>query len=133
MRCSEHFANFFFLGCGDVVKKPKLDQHSGRCHGGFDCIDCSKTFGTPAEWKGHTSCISEAEKYQKSLYKGPTVRRLPPSFSGYILNSCRKTPSRAILLLLTEGFRIVSAISETTNLSMVEEEAEAEEVGMHPP
>ncbi|TFK67372.1 hypothetical protein BDN72DRAFT_871309 [Pluteus cervinus] len=51
--------------------KPKLDQHHGRCHTGFDCIDCSKTFNTPAEYKGHTSCISEAEKYQKSLYTGP--------------------------------------------------------------
>ncbi|KDR67539.1 hypothetical protein GALMADRAFT_258195 [Galerina marginata CBS 339.88] len=57
--------------CGDVVKKPKLDQHRTRCHSGYDCIDCSKTFNSPAEYKGHTSCISEAEKYQKSLYKGP--------------------------------------------------------------
>ncbi|THU96782.1 hypothetical protein K435DRAFT_663812, partial [Dendrothele bispora CBS 962.96] len=60
--------------CCDIVKKPKLDQHRNRCHAGFDCIDCSKSFGTPAEYKGHTSCISEAEKYQKSLYKGPKVR-----------------------------------------------------------
>ncbi|KAH7889078.1 hypothetical protein F5I97DRAFT_1785252, partial [Phlebopus sp. FC_14] len=57
--------------CGDVVKKPKLDQHRTRCHTGFDCIDCSTTFNTPAEYKHHTTCISEAEKYQKSLYKGP--------------------------------------------------------------
>ena len=58
-----------------MVKKPKLDQHRTRCHGGFDCIDCSTTFNSPAEYKGHISCISEAEKYQKSLYKGPkTVR-----------------------------------------------------------
>ncbi|KAI5832064.1 hypothetical protein K523DRAFT_236025, partial [Schizophyllum commune Tattone D] len=57
--------------CGDVVKKPKLDQHSSRCGGGFDCIDCSTSFHTPAQWKPHTSCITEAEKYQKGLYKGP--------------------------------------------------------------
>ncbi|KAF9073659.1 autophagocytosis associated protein [Rhodocollybia butyracea] len=57
--------------CNDVVKKPKLDQHRNRCHSGFDCIDCSKTFNTPAEYKNHTSCISEAEKYEKTLYKGP--------------------------------------------------------------
>ncbi|TEB28480.1 hypothetical protein FA13DRAFT_1633181, partial [Coprinellus micaceus] len=59
--------------CGDVVKKPKLDQHSWKCHSGFDCIDCSKSFNSSAEWKGHTSCISEAEKYQGALYKGPKV------------------------------------------------------------
>jgi len=61
-----------------VVKKPKLDQHRTRCHGGFDCIDCSTTFNSPAEYKGHTSCISEAEKYQKGLYKGPRTGESAP-------------------------------------------------------
>ncbi|KAI9497428.1 LYAR-type C2HC zinc finger-domain-containing protein [Zychaea mexicana] len=54
--------------CGDIVKKPKLDQHRNRCHATFTCIDCSTTFQGTA-YKAHTSCISEAEKYQKSLYK----------------------------------------------------------------
>ncbi|KAJ3554571.1 hypothetical protein NM688_g3034 [Phlebia brevispora] len=58
-------------GCGDIVKKPKLDKHGSMCHSAFTCIDCSKTFSGPAEWKSHTSCVSEAEKYQKCLYKGP--------------------------------------------------------------
>ncbi|KAK7000692.1 hypothetical protein R3P38DRAFT_3055118 [Favolaschia claudopus] len=57
--------------CQDTVKKPKLDQHYNRCYAGFDCIDCSTTFNSPAEFKKHTQCISEAEKYEKSLYKGP--------------------------------------------------------------
>ncbi|KAI0302676.1 hypothetical protein BC826DRAFT_985647 [Russula brevipes] len=57
--------------CTDVVKKPKLDRHHGQCRSSFTCIDCSATFAGPAQWKGHTSCVTEAEKYQKSLYKGP--------------------------------------------------------------
>lgn len=57
-------------GCGDVVTKPKLDKHRGMCNKSFDCIDCSKRFETPADYKGHTSCISEAEKYQKTVYNG---------------------------------------------------------------
>ena len=52
------------------MKKPKLDQHYQRCGGSFTCVDCSKTFYSAGEWKGHTQCISEAEKYQKGLYKG---------------------------------------------------------------
>jgi hypothetical protein len=52
------------------VKKPKLDRHYGQCHASFTCIDCSATFAGPSQWKGHTTCITEAEKYQKSLYKG---------------------------------------------------------------
>jgi hypothetical protein len=57
-------------GCGDVLTKPGLDKHRAMCHSSFDCIDCSKRFETPADYKGHTSCISEAEKYQKTLYNG---------------------------------------------------------------
>ncbi|KAH8119053.1 hypothetical protein DFH11DRAFT_417667 [Phellopilus nigrolimitatus] len=56
--------------CQDVVKKPKLDAHSYRCYASFTCVDCSTTFNSPREWKGHTQCITEAEKYQKGLYKG---------------------------------------------------------------
>ncbi|KAJ7077296.1 hypothetical protein B0H15DRAFT_862138, partial [Mycena belliarum] len=59
--------------CQDTVKKPKLDQHYNRCYAGFDCIDCSKTFNSPAEFKTHTQCISEAEKYEKSVYKGARI------------------------------------------------------------
>lgn len=59
-----------------MVKKPKLDKHGSMCHSAFTCIDCSKTFQGPAQWKSHTSCISEAEKYQGNLYKGPKGVRL---------------------------------------------------------
>mmetsp|Transcript_2949 Transcript_2949/g.3487 ORF Transcript_2949/g.3487 Transcript_2949/m.3487 type:complete len:152 (+) Transcript_2949:829-1284(+) len=56
--------------CNDTVLKKKLDQHKQRCGGAYyTCIDCSVTFnGT--EYRQHTSCISEAEKYEKGLYKG---------------------------------------------------------------
>lgn len=53
------------------MKKPKLDQHRLRCQSSFTCIDCSTTFAGPHEYKGHTSCVSEAQKYEKALYKGP--------------------------------------------------------------
>ncbi|KAF8678421.1 hypothetical protein RHS04_05374 [Rhizoctonia solani] len=61
-------------GCQDVVKKPKLDSHGARCYASFTCIDCSKTFAGPAQWKGHTSCISEEQKYHKSVYQEPRGR-----------------------------------------------------------
>ncbi|KAI6002924.1 hypothetical protein EDD15DRAFT_2225466 [Pisolithus albus] len=67
--------SFQCSGCGDIVKKPKLDTHYARCHAPVDCIDCSTTFQIPAEFKSHTSCITEAEKYQKGLYKGPKVKQ----------------------------------------------------------
>ncbi|CAI2178312.1 4617_t:CDS:2, partial [Funneliformis geosporum] len=49
---------------------PKLVQHTYRCpNAQFTCIDCSTTF-TGKSYLDHNSCISEAEKYQKGLYKG---------------------------------------------------------------
>ncbi|EPQ28110.1 uncharacterized protein PFL1_04437 [Pseudozyma flocculosa PF-1] len=57
--------------CGDVVKKPKLLQHYNRCYAPVTCLDCSMQFNSPNEFKSHNSCISEAEKYQKTVYKGP--------------------------------------------------------------
>ncbi|GAA5891475.1 hypothetical protein JCM6882_004483 [Rhodosporidiobolus microsporus] len=57
--------------CNDTIKKPKLDQHAGRCYGAqFTCIDCNTTFqGT--SYRAHTSCVSEEQRYHKSVYKPP--------------------------------------------------------------
>lgn len=56
--------------CNDTVIKKKLDQHRQRCYDAyFTCIDCSTTF-SGTDYKSHTQCISEAEKYEKALYKG---------------------------------------------------------------
>ncbi|CDK26206.1 unnamed protein product [Kuraishia capsulata CBS 1993] len=64
--------------CNDTVIKKKLDQHQRQCYGAyFTCIDCSTTFqGT--EYRNHTSCISEAEKYEKALYKGKKQAKPQP-------------------------------------------------------
>ncbi|BGP19106.1 hypothetical protein JCM10213_008047 [Rhodosporidiobolus nylandii] len=63
--------SFSCENCGDILKKPKLDQHAGRCRGAvFTCIDCNTTFqGT--SYRAHTSCVSEEQRYHKSVYKPP--------------------------------------------------------------
>lgn len=67
--------SFSCENCNDTVVKKKLDQHQQRCHGAyFTCIDCSVTF-YDNDHKKHTSCISEAEKYEKALYKGPKKKQ----------------------------------------------------------
>ncbi|KAJ8102953.1 hypothetical protein POJ06DRAFT_246154 [Lipomyces tetrasporus] len=61
--------------CNDTVVKKKLMQHRGSCHGAhFTCLDCQTTF-QGLDFQKHTSCISEAEKYQKSLYKAPAKKQ----------------------------------------------------------
>ncbi|KAF2863568.1 hypothetical protein K470DRAFT_226126 [Piedraia hortae CBS 480.64] len=64
--------------CGDVLTKKKLDGHRSRCSGSsFTCIDCMVHFqGT--DYRSHTSCISEAQKYQGSLYKPPKSKTVMP-------------------------------------------------------
>ncbi|GAB7355214.1 hypothetical protein MBLNU459_g5768t1 [Dothideomycetes sp. NU459] len=56
--------------CGDILTKKKLDPHRNQCYGAsFTCIDCMVHFqGT--DYRSHTSCISEAQKYQGHLYRG---------------------------------------------------------------
>ncbi|KAI0798577.1 hypothetical protein BC629DRAFT_1285588 [Irpex lacteus] len=63
------------VACNETIKKPKLQNHWNSCRAKVVCIDCSTEFYTPAEFKSHTSCISEAEKYQKGLYRGPKAVR----------------------------------------------------------
>jgi len=52
------------------LTKKKLDQHRNRCYGAtFTCIDCMVHFpGT--QYRSHTSCMSEEQKYQGALYRG---------------------------------------------------------------
>jgi len=57
--------------CGEMLKKAKVDAHAMRC--GCDsvsCIDCSVSFWGD-DYRLHTSCITEAERYEKTIYKGP--------------------------------------------------------------
>lgn len=63
--------------CNDTIIKKKLDQHKQRCRDAyFTCIDCSTTF-SGSDYRNHTLCISEAEKYEKSLYKGKKTKQTP--------------------------------------------------------
>ncbi|KAI8965827.1 hypothetical protein F5Y11DRAFT_257908 [Daldinia sp. FL1419] len=61
--------SFSCEACGDVLTKKKLDPHRNRCYdASFTCIDCMVHFyGT--EYRAHSSCMSEEQKYQGALYK----------------------------------------------------------------
>lgn len=61
--------SFSCEACGDVLTKKKLDGHRNQCRSAvFTCLDCQKTFHG-VEYRAHTSCISEDQKYQGALYK----------------------------------------------------------------
>ncbi|RGP62875.1 hypothetical protein FLONG3_10097 [Fusarium longipes] len=57
------------INCGDVLTKKKLDPHRNRCRGAtFTCIDCMVYF-PGVQYRSHTSCMTEDQKYQGALYK----------------------------------------------------------------
>ncbi|KAK4136736.1 hypothetical protein BT67DRAFT_439741 [Trichocladium antarcticum] len=69
--------SFSCEACGDVLTKKKLDQHRNRCRGAtFTCIDCMVYF-PGAEYRTHTSCMSEEQKYQGALYREKKGKAAP--------------------------------------------------------
>jgi len=61
---------FVCEGCNETLKKAVVARHACVARGaGATCVDCSRTF-YGAEHAAHTSCVSEAEKHQKGLYRG---------------------------------------------------------------
>ncbi|KAI9885641.1 MAG: Mcm2-7 hexameric complex component [Watsoniomyces obsoletus] len=67
--------SFSCESCNDVLPKKRLDAHIQSCwNASFTCLDCMQHFmGT--EYRAHTSCISEAQKYQGALYRSDKERR----------------------------------------------------------
>jgi len=53
-------------GCQETLKLKAIEVH--RCRSYFSCVDCGKDFGYDAV-RAHNTCMSEAEKYEKTLYK----------------------------------------------------------------
>ncbi|RKF60880.1 putative zinc finger c2h2 lyar-type protein [Erysiphe neolycopersici] len=61
--------SFSCEACGDVLLKKKLDAHRRQCaNASYTCLDCMTTFEN-YEYRSHTSCISEQQKYQGALYR----------------------------------------------------------------
>lgn len=78
----------FFVceGCNESLKKNQVDKHAARCRSchAVTCVDCSVTF-YGNDYAAHLVCVSEAEKYEKTLYKAKTVTKLNPQESWIAL------------------------------------------------
>ena len=62
---------FTCFACGETLKKSAVDRHSQSCKSCWIivCVDCNTRF-EGGEYAKHTTCISEAEKHEKSVFKG---------------------------------------------------------------
>lgn len=70
--------SFHCEACNNVLTKKKLDPHRNKCRdASFTCLDCMVHFqGT--EYRAHTSCVTEAQKYQGTLYKEKSSKQPRP-------------------------------------------------------
>jgi cell growth-regulating nucleolar protein len=63
--------SFVCNACGQTVRKNQVEKHyqtvCRQCQV-LSCIDCGKDF-QGEDYAKHTSCISEAEKYQGKLFQ----------------------------------------------------------------
>ncbi|RXK39520.1 hypothetical protein M231_03189 [Tremella mesenterica] len=118
--------------CADTVKKPQLDKHRQKCRGSFTCLDCSTTFHDQA-YKSHTTCISEAEKYQGALFKAPKKGKQlsnqstsvhVPSTTTPVITTTHETPTSPdssnihpsrLKALQSNTFQPNSRMNETSN------------------
>ena len=77
--------------CQETLKKSAVDKHCMRCRDCWylSCVDCGKVFAGE-EYRSHTSCISEAEKYQGALYRGNKKKNGKVDPQEKWMNSVRK-------------------------------------------
>ena len=80
--------------CQETLKKSAVDKHCQRCRDCWylSCVDCGKVFAGE-EYRTHTSCISEAEKYQGALYRGNKKKKADPQEKW--MNSVSKAAATA--------------------------------------
>ncbi|RHY33923.1 hypothetical protein DYB32_001302 [Aphanomyces invadans] len=68
----------FFVceGCNETLKKNKVDAHASRCRNcwAVTCVDCQVVF-KGNDYAAHTTCISEAQKYEGALYQAPKASK----------------------------------------------------------
>lgn len=71
--------------CNATVPKKNSEKHYYKCPDAYyTCIDCSKTFEDGVSYKQHTQCLTEDEKYQGALYKGPKAGKQSGKKGGMI-------------------------------------------------
>ena len=71
----------FFVceGCNESLKKNQVDKHAAKCRSchAVTCVDCSVTF-YGNDYAAHMVCVSEAEKYEKTLFKPKVSTKVNP-------------------------------------------------------
>lgn len=110
--------------CNDTVVKRKLQQHQRSCRGSyFTCIDCSTTF-YGNDHQSHTSCISEAEKYEKALYKGKKGKQQQQQQQNKVTKPVKETPIKKV-----EPVKKIETVKEAKPVEKTKESSKSLDFG----
>jgi hypothetical protein len=96
----------FFIceACNESLKKSAIPKHTLICRGCFvlTCLDCNVRFEGDG-YKAHNTCISEAEKYQKTAFRAKPAKRDPQAEWCAVIGVAASAPGphRALLGTLT--------------------------------
>lgn len=80
------------------MKKNQVDKHASRCRSchAVTCVDCSVTF-YGNDYAEHITCVSEAEKYEKTLYKAKATKLNPQdAWNAQIETACSKADTAPV-------------------------------------
>ena len=96
----------FFIcdACNESLKKSAIQKHTLACRSCWvlTCLDCNCRFEGEA-YKAHVTCISEAEKYQKTAFRAKPAKRDPQAEWCAVIEKAAAAPGphRSLLATLT--------------------------------
>ena len=69
---------FFICECQETLKKAAVERHRFSCRRcvAVTCVDCNVRFSLDT-YGGHMTCVSEAQKYEKTAYRERPAKRDP--------------------------------------------------------
>lgn len=123
--------------CQDVVTKPKVNRHLIRCRGAtLSCLDCLKTFNEQTV-TGHTSCISEAEKYgpktsQKELKSSQTFCAVCNLQLNGVVHAYQHYESKKHRAALRRSSKTAKPKPETPTLTLSENQSKNQDLVQTP-
>ena len=88
--------------CNETLKRLKVAAHLCKCScSAITCVDCNKSFYDDS-YLQHSTCMSEAERYEGNLYKAPKKKTAQDAWAELVQAACadrRDAPPAAAKLL----------------------------------
>ena len=73
--------------CNETLKRLKVAAHLCKCScSAITCVDCNKSFYDDS-YLQHSTCMSEAERYEGHLYQAPKKRSAQDAWSDVVEGS----------------------------------------------